>query len=144
MTKKLMRDGVTLRDKWSEGPKAYLGLGTAGFPNLFTVTGPGSPSVLTNMIPSIEQHVNFIAEFIAYADREGYRSVETTPASDEDWMAQVSALADLTIYPTCNSWYLGSNIPGKPRVFMPWLGFPEYVAKCEEVVSRGYEGFSLS
>jgi cyclohexanone monooxygenase len=136
--------GLALKEKWAEGPRAYLGLVTAGFPNFFTVTGPGSPSVLTNMVPSIEQHVNFIADCIAHLDREGFRRIESTPEVDDDWASQVTGIADLTLYPGCNSWYLGANIPGKPRVFMPYLGFPTYVEKCEDVVAKGYEGFTLS
>ena len=134
--------GRPLREKWAAGPRTYLGLGTAGFPNLFLVTGPGSPSVLSNMVPSIEQHVNWIAECIAWL-REGGRSrIEATPAAEDAWVAHVNEVAGATLYPSCNSWYLGSNVPGKPRVFMPYLGFPPYVAKCNEVAARGYEGFA--
>jgi cyclohexanone monooxygenase len=137
------RGGERLADAWAAGPRAYLGLMTAGFPNLFMITGPGSPSVLTNMVMSIEQHVDFIAGCIAHLREEGHGLVEASRAAQEAWVEQVNALAGTTLYPNCNSWYLGANVPGKPRVFMPYIGFPPYVAKCEEVVARGYEGFVL-
>jgi cyclohexanone monooxygenase len=135
--------GRTLRDKWSAGPRTYLGLGTAGFPNLFLITGPGSPSVLSNMVPSIEQHVNWIAECIAYLRAQGLGRVEATTAAEDAWVAHVNEVANLSLYPSCNSWYLGANVPGKPRVFMPYLGFPPYVEKCNDVAAKGYEGFAL-
>jgi cyclohexanone monooxygenase len=138
------REGKTLKDKWAEGPRTYLGLETAGFPNLFTITGPGSPSVLTNMLPSIEQHVEFIADCISYMRQRELHLIEACPEAEELWVAHVNEVADMTIYPSCNSWYLGANIPGKPRVFLPLLGFPDYVAKCNEVVANDYEGFMLS
>ena len=135
------RGGVSLRDKWAAGPRTWLGLGIAGFPNMFTVSGPGSPSVLTNMIVSIEQHVEWISDCIAYMRARGHRAIEATPEAEEGWVAHVNAVADRTLFPGCNSWYLGANVPGKPRVFMPLIGFPDYVAKCDEVAARGYEGF---
>jgi cyclohexanone monooxygenase len=138
------RDGVALKDKWTEGPRTYLGLATAGFPNLFIITGPGSPSVLSNMVPSIEQHANWIAACIGHLRARGLRSIEARRDAEEAWVAHVDEVAGQTLYPSCNSWYLGSNIPGKPRVFMPYLGFPAYVQKCEEVVAKGYEGFALT
>ena len=122
----------------------YLGVATAGFPNLFIITGPGSPSVLSNMVASIEQHVNWIAEAVDYLRARGLRRIEARPDAQNDWVAHVNETAAPTILPTCNSWYLGANIPGKPRVFMPYLGFAPYVQKCEEVVARGYEGFELA
>ena len=138
------RSGQSLKQKWAEGPRTYLGLETSGFPNLFTITGPGSPSVLTNMLPSIEQHVDFISECIAYMRERQLRVVEASPEAEKEWSDHVNAVADMTLYPSCNSWYLGANVPGKPRVFMPLLGFPDYVAKCEEVAASDYEGFLLS
>ena len=138
------RGGLALRDKWADGPRTYLGLGTAGFPNLFLVSGPGSPSVLTNMLVSIEQHVNWIAACIEFMRAHGHARIEARPAAEDDWVAHVNSIADRTVYPLCNSWYLGANVPGKPRVFMPLLGFPQYVEKCEAVVARGYEGFALA
>ena len=135
------RGGMPLRDKWEAGPRTWLGLGIAGFPNMFTVSGPGSPSVLTNMIVSIEQHVEWITDCIGYMRAHGRRVIEATEQAEDDWVAHVNAVADRTLFPGCNSWYLGANVPGKPRVFMPLIGFPDYVAKCNEVAARGYEGF---
>jgi len=137
------RDGKTLQDAWRAGPRTYLGLSVAGFPNLFLITGPGSPSVLTNMIVSIEQHVNWIADCIAYLGQHGRATIEARPAAQEAWVEHVGTVADRTLYPMCNSWYVGANIPGKKRVFMPLLGFPDYVRKCDEVVAKGYEGFDI-
>ena len=137
------KGGLALREKWAAGPRTYLGVATAGFPNLFIITGPGSPSVLSNMVPSIEQHVNWIGDCIATMQREGCRCIEANLDAENAWVDHVYEVAGATLYPTCNSWYLGANVPGKPRVFMPYLGFPEYVAKADEVAARGYEGFSL-
>jgi cyclohexanone monooxygenase len=138
------RGGRTLRDKWAEGPRTYLGLSSAGFPNFFIITGPGSPSVLSNMVPSIEQHANWIAACLDWMRARGLRRIEATPDAEDAWVAHVNEVAAATLYPSCNSWYLGANIPGKPRVFMPYLGFPAYVQKCEEVVARDYEGFAVA
>ena len=138
------RGGLRLQDAWAEGPRTYLGLATAGFPNLFMITGPGSPSVLTNMLPSIEQHVNWIAGCILELDARGGAAIEVLPEAQEDWVAHVNDVAAATLLQGCNSWYLGANVPGKPRIFMPLLGYPEYVAKCEEVVAKGYEGFAIA
>ncbi len=135
------RDDVKLREEWYAGPRAYLGLSSAGFPNLFMISGPGSPSVLTNMMPSIEQHVNWIADCIGYMNAHDLSCIEATPAAEEAWVDHVNTVADKTLMPTCNSWYLGANIPGKPRVFMPYIGYPAYVEKCNEVVAKGYDGF---
>ncbi len=138
------RGGRTLRSKWEDGPRAYLGLGVAGFPNLFVITGPGSPSVLSNMLPSIEQHVDWIADCMAWMRDRGHAAIEATPEAEDEWVAHVGEVAGATLYPTCNSWYLGANVPGKPRVFMPYLGFPPYVEKCDAVAANDYEGFELS
>jgi len=136
--------GRSLKDKWHEGPKSYLGLMIAGFPNLFTVTGPGSPSVLTNMLPSIEQHVEWIAECIAHLRERGIARMEATAEAEEAWVEHVRQVAGPNLRSVCSSWYVGANVPGKPRVFMPYIGgFPQYVAKCEEVVEAGYAGFVL-
>jgi cyclohexanone monooxygenase len=136
--------GTALKDAWAEGPKTYLGLTVAGFPNLFIIAGPGSPSVLTNMLPSIEQHVNWIGRTIDDLRARGLARIEADRQAQEAWVAHVNETAAPTILPTCNSWYLGANIPGKPRVFMPYLGFAPYVQKCEAVVAGGYEGFELA
>ena len=138
------RNSQSLADAWHAGPVTYLGLNTAGFPNMFMVSGPGSPSVLTNMIMSIEQHVEWIADCIAHMTHNNLSVIETTEQSQSGWVAFVNAVADMTLYPSCNSWYLGANVPGKPRVFMPLIGFPTYVDKCNEVVRNGYEGFVLA
>ena len=137
------REGRTLQGKWAEGPKTFLGLGVESFPNLFTITGPGSPSVLANMIPAIEQHVNWIADCITYMSGRGLARIEATEEAETAWVAHVNEIAHRTIYPTCNSWYVGANIPGKPRIFTPYLGFPRYVKRCDEVAASGYEGFRL-
>jgi cyclohexanone monooxygenase len=138
------RDGTALADAWVAGPRTYLGLSVAGFPNLFVVTGPGSPSVLSNMVPSIEQHVGWIARCIAWLRDHGRSRIEASEAAQDVWVAQGNEIAAATLFPSCNSWYLGANVPGKPRVFMPYLGFPEYVKKCGEVAAKGYEGFETS
>ncbi len=135
--------GRTLADKWDAGPVTYLGLMTAGFPNLFTITGPGSPSVLSNMVPSIEQHVDFIGDFLTHMQERGAARVDPEPDAEAAWVAHVNEVGDATLFPTCNSWYLGANIPGKPRVFMPYLGFLAYCEKCDEVAANDYAGFSL-
>jgi cyclohexanone monooxygenase len=135
------RDGKPLAEAWAEGPRTYLGLAVAGFPNLFIVAGPGSPSVLTNMIVSIEQHVDWIARCLEHLRAAGRATIEARPEAQEAWVEHVNAVADRTLYPRCNSWYVGANIPGKKRVFMPLLGFPAYVEKCNEVAAKDYEGF---
>ena len=138
------RDGLALNEKWAEGPRTYLGLATRGFPNLFIVTGPGSPSVLSNMVQSIEQHVEWIADCVGYMEEKGLERIEAEATAEEKWGAQVNEIADETIFPSCNSWYLGANIPGKPRVFMPFLGFADYAAICDEIVADTYRGFELA
>jgi cyclohexanone monooxygenase len=137
------RHGTTLTAAWEAGPRTYLGLMTAGFPNLFIVTGPGSPSVLANMIEAIQQHVDWIAECLLHLRASRRRRIEPTVEAQDAWVAHVNAVADLTLFPTCSSWYLGANVPGKTRVFMPLAGFPSYVAQCEEIVAAGYRGFVL-
>ena len=138
------RDGLTLARKWACGPRTYLGLMSAGFPNLFLVTGPGSPSVLSNMMVSIEQHVDWIAGCLAYLRAHDMRSIEPAREAEEDWVAHVNEVADRTLYPRANSWYVGANVPGKPRVFMPYIGgIPLYHRTCDEVVASGYRGFIL-
>ncbi len=139
------RGGLGLAAKWEAGPRTYLGLMTAGFPNLFTITGPGSPSVLSNMIVSIEQHVDWIADCLAYLRAHGIATIEADPAAEEAWVAHVNEVAYATLYPQANSWYMGANIPGKPRVFMPYIGgVGVYREKCDAVAAAGYEGFRLT
>ena len=138
------REGLPLTKKWTDGPKAYLGLMTEGFPNLFMITGPGSPSVLSNMIPAIEQHVEWIAKTVGYLRDHQLTSIESTTQAENAWARLVTLLANNTLFRTCGSYYNGDNIPGKPKVFMPFLGYPDYVRKCNDVVENGYKGFSLS
>jgi cyclohexanone monooxygenase len=137
------RDGATLHDAWSAGPVTYLGLAVPSFPNLFLITGPGSPSVLANMFVAIDQHVTWVADCIGQLRSRGILTIEASPEAAAAWVAHVNGIAELTLYPTCNSWYLGANIPGKTRIFMPLPGFPAYEEKCNEVVANGYEGFLL-
>jgi cation diffusion facilitator CzcD-associated flavoprotein CzcO len=139
------RGGVSLRDRWANGPSSYLGLQVAGFPNLFTITGPGSPSVLSNMLPSIEQHVNWIADCLGHLRARGLACVEASGPAEDAWMAHVEEAANATIKGATGSWYVGANIAGKPRAFMPYIGgVPAYLQKCKDVVANGYEGFLLS
>ncbi|HXI07778.1 MAG: flavin-containing monooxygenase [Bradyrhizobium sp.] len=139
------RNGKTLNQKWEEGPRTYLGLMSAGFPNLFIITGPGSPSVLSNMIVSIEQHVDWISDCLAYMRDSGLASMEATKPAEDKWVEHVNEVAYATLYPQANSWYMGANIPGKPRIFMPYIGgVPVYRQKCDEVAARGYEGFAMT
>ena len=134
-----------LTAKWAEGPRSYLGVTVAGFPNLFMITGPGSPSVLSNMVTSIEQHVEWIADCIGFMRSAGFSTIEATPAAEDDWVAHVNEVAAATLYPRANSWYTGANIPGKPRVFMPYVGgVGRYRKLCEEIAASGYSGFALS
>lgn len=138
------RGGLALKDKWADGPRTYLGHSIAGFPNLFAVTGPGSPSVLSNLVPSIEQDVGWIGDCISFMRARGHRSVEATAEAEADWVAQVNEVANKTIYPLEDSWYVGTNIPGKPRVFLPYIGFPDYVERCNEAAKQGYKGYRFS
>lgn len=133
-----------LKEKWAIGPRTYLGLMTAGFPNLFMITGPGSPSVLSNMPVSIEQHVEWISECIQYMQDHNFTRIEPVATSEDHWVAHVNEVANRTLYPRANSWYLGANIPGKPRIFMPYVGgVGNYRIKCAEVAEKGYEGFTF-
>ena len=139
------REGQSLRAKWADGPRTYLGLAIAGFPNLFTVTGPTSPSVLTSMIPTIEQHVDWIADCIDHARGCGRPHIEATRQAEDAWIVHHEEVAGGTLFPACNSWYVGANVPGKPRKVTPYTGgFAAYVERCEAVAANGYEGFSLT
>ena len=138
------RGGLRLREKWVEGPKSYLGLCLAGFPNLFTITGPGSPSVLTNMLMSIEQHVDWIVDCVEYLRDRNIAEIEPTLEAENEWVTHNNEVASDHIRNSCSSWYVGGNIEGKPRVFMPYVGgFPNYVEKCRNIAAKGYEGFVL-
>ena len=139
------RDGRTLNQKWAEGPRTYLGLMSAGFPNLFVITGPGSPSVLSNMIVSIEQHVDWIADCLGYMRERGLDTMEAQMDAEDKWVAHVNEVAYATLYPQANSWYMGANIPGKPRIFMPYIGgVGPYRKICNDVAAKGYEGFVMT
>lgn len=139
------RGGERLTDKWAAGPRTYLGLGMAGFPNLFTVTGPGSPSVLSNMMVSIEQHVEWIADCLAELQRRGATLIEPTLDAEDAWVTHVNEVGAATLFPRANSWYMGANVPGKPRVFMPYVGgVGPYRETCDQVTTRDYEGFKLA
>jgi cyclohexanone monooxygenase len=136
--------GRSLKDKWAAGPRTYLGIATAGFPNLFTITGPGSPSVLSNMIVSIEQHVDWIADHLRYLRGEGFTRVEASQDAEDRWVDHVNEVAGFTLYPRAASWYMGANVPGKPRVFMPYVGgVGTYREICDDVARNGYQGFLL-
>jgi len=137
--------GQRLQDKWAAGPRTYLGVATAGFPNLFAITGPGSPSVISNMIVSIEQHVDWIAGCLAYVRAHGLARIEPTADAEDAWVAHVNDVGNATLYPRANSWYMGANVPGKPRVFMPYIGgVGVYRQTCDDVAAKGYEGFTLT
>ncbi len=127
------RSGRTLKEKWAEGPKTYLGVAVAGFPNLFMITGPGSPSVLSNMIVFIGQHADWIADCIEHLRTNGRAAIEATVEAQDEWLQHVNQVGHLTLYPQANSWYMGANIPGKPRIFMPYIGgVGVYRQKCDE------------
>lgn len=139
------RHAVKLREVWQAGPTAYLGLMTAGFPNLFFITGPGSPSVLSNVVVSIEQHVEWIADCLSYMRGHGHTVIEAEPAAEARWVEHVNEVADRTLFPVANSWYIGANIPGKPRVFVPYVaGVGAYREICGRVAAAGYEGFRMT
>ena len=139
------RGKQSLQDKWADGPRTFLGLMTAGFPNFFIITGPGSPSVLVNMVVGIEQHVDWICDCLAYLKQGRWQVIEAQRDAEDHWVAHVNAIADKTLFPLANSWFLGANIPGKPRVFMPYAErIGVYRQQCQAVADKSYEGFSLS
>ena len=138
------RGGRKLVDHWANGPRTYLGLGVDGFPNLFLVSGPGAPAVLANMVLHAEANINWIAEAIAYLDKLGYSAIEPTTEAVDGWVAECNQRAEETLFPRANSWYLGANVPGKPRVFMLYIGgFTTYLDICAQVALEGYRGFTL-
>ncbi|MEV5848567.1 NAD(P)/FAD-dependent oxidoreductase [Streptomyces sp. NPDC051985] len=139
------RDGVRLADKWKAGPRSYLGIAVAGFPNLFTITGPSSPTVLSNMIISIEQHVDFVTDAVKHLRDNGYEAIDPTVEAEDAWVAHVDEVARTTLYPTADTYYNGANVPGKPRVFLAYVGgVGAYRDHCDRVVAGGYEGFTLT
>ena len=138
------RGGRSVRDAWAHGPQSHLGLAIAGFPNLFTITGPGSPSVLSNVLGSIEYHVEWITDCITWLRDHGISTIEASPAAQRAWMEHARELGDATLYPRANSWYMGSNVPGKPRVLLPYVGgVGRYRRICDAIASDGYPGFEL-
>jgi cyclohexanone monooxygenase len=140
-----VRDGAVLNEQWEAGPRTYLGLMVSGFPNMFVITGPGSPSVKTQMILAIEQHTDWIAECLGHLRTHGYSRIEADRDAQNGWVRHVNEVADSTLYPLANSWYVGANIPGKPRVFMPYVGgFAGYKRKCDEVAANHYDGFKMT
>jgi cation diffusion facilitator CzcD-associated flavoprotein CzcO len=142
------RGGLSLAEFWAgEGPLSYLGLAVAGFPNLFTVQGPGSPSAATNFVPALEQHVEWIGDCIAYLRDNNIRSIEALPGAQQEWIDHATALVAPTVlvHPSCNSWYNGGNVPGKKRMYMGYTGgIPEYRRRCDEIAADGYTGFKLA
>jgi cyclohexanone monooxygenase len=139
------RDGVSIERKWSDGPRTYLGIAIADFPNLFMVTGPGSPSVLSNVLLAIEQHVDWISDCLCHMRSTGFDIIEASPQAEDDWVIHVNDVANPTLYTHSDSWYMGANIPGKPRVFMPYVGgAANYRELCNEVSDQGYTGFTMS
>ena len=139
------RDGLTLRDAWRSGPRTYLGLQVPGFPNMFTMTGPGSPSVLCNLPIAIEQHAEWIADCIAHMRENGIDRCEAQLEATEKWVEHGNEAANATLLPlAAHSWYHGANVPGKPQVFMPYSGgMTRYRAICNDIAAKGYEGFIL-
>ena len=138
------RKGLTLAEKWRAGPCAYLGVASVGFPNLFMITGPGSPSVLASMIQAIEQHVDWMADCMGHLRDIGAQTIEPVLENEDAWVEHVNEVSTVSLRSTCSSWYVGANIPGRPRVFMPYIGgFPVYVQKCNEVMTGGFKGFVL-
>jgi cation diffusion facilitator CzcD-associated flavoprotein CzcO len=142
------RDGLSLGEFWAaEGPLSYLGLAVAGFPNLFTIQGPGSPSAATNFVTALEQHVDWICDCITHLRANGIRTIEALPAAQRDWIDHATSLvaATVLVHPSCNSWYNGGNVPGKKRMYMGYTGgIPEYRRRCDEIAAAGYTGFKLA
>jgi cation diffusion facilitator CzcD-associated flavoprotein CzcO len=141
------RDGRALGDQWGNGPRTYLGITVAGFPNFFAITGPQSPSVLSNMPVSIEQHVEWISDCIDHMRKTGKATIEATPQAQDEWVAHVNEIVNMTLMTKANSWYMSANIAGKPRAFLPYLGLEGvggYRKKCDQVAAEGYAGFELA
>ena len=140
-----VENGAMLKDKWAGGPTTYLGLMVSGFPNMFIITGPGSPSVKTQMIVAIEQHMDWIADCLQAMRDAGKTRIEASEDAETKWVQHVNDVADSTLYPLANSWYVGANIPGKPRVFMPYVGgFAGYKKTCDAIAAEGYKGFEMA
>ena len=134
--------GADLKDKWIHGPRSYLGIAISGFPNFFMVTGPNSPSVLANLIVGIEHHVNWICKCIKFMEEKKYNQFDVITKEEDNWISHSNELVKNHIYSTCDSWYVGANVPGKSRIFMPYVGgFPKYAEKCKEIEQSDYKGF---
>jgi cyclohexanone monooxygenase len=139
------KGGRKLSDQWEDGPTTYLGISVANFPNMYTITGPQSPSVLSNMMVSIEQHIDWITDLFVTMRDKGQKVIEATQSAQDEWVAHNAEVGNATLYPLANSWYMGANVPGKPRVFLPYLGgVGPYREKCDEIAAAGYPGFVLS
>jgi cyclohexanone monooxygenase len=139
------RGGLRIQDKWAPGPLNNLGMTVAGFPNLFTIAGAGSPTPFTSVVLSIEHHADWIADCITWMNERGHQTIEATADAEASWVEHVNTMAAKTVYLGCNSWYLGANIPGKPRMFMPLAGgFPAYAERCAQIAAAGYPGFAFS
>lgn len=139
------RCGDLLADEWQSAPRSYLGLAVAGFPNLFVINGPGSPSVLSNMMVSIEQHVEWISDCIAYLRSQGFASIEASPEAEAAWIRHVAEVGAMTLFPLADSWYMGANVPGKPRVLLPYAGgVGLYRELCASIAANRYQGFLLT
>jgi cation diffusion facilitator CzcD-associated flavoprotein CzcO len=139
------RGGVKLQDAWVDGPRSYLGIAIHGFPNLFTITGPSSPSVLSNMLVSIEQHVDWVSDCIQWMRSEGKATIEPTDEAEQEWAEHTEQLANMTLYPKANSWYMGANVPGKPRMFLAYVGgVGTYRMICDQIASSDYRGFAVN
>ena len=139
------RNGIKLADEWVAGPKTYFGIAISGFPNMFIITGPGSPSVFTNMVTSIEQHVDWVADGITHLKETGKQTIEAELDAQENWTAHGNEIASKTIFYSAASWYVGANVEGKPRIFMPYIGGAHsYIEKLAEMTKDGYRGFALS
>ena len=139
------RGGVKLTDAWNDGPRSYLGIAIHGFPNLFTITGPSSPSVLSNMLVSIEQHVDWVSDCIKWMKTESKAIIEPSDSAEQEWAEHTEQLANMTLYPKANSWYMGANVPGKPRMFLAYVGgVGTYRMICDKVAAAGYRGFQAA
>jgi cation diffusion facilitator CzcD-associated flavoprotein CzcO len=137
--------GQTIQEKWADGPRTYIGLTISGFPNMFNMVSAGSPSVLATMVTAAEQHGDWVADCLDFMRENGHTCIDATPEAEADWVAEVDRAASVSLRVKCDSWYVGSNVEGKARVFAPYIGgWPPNVAKCEAIVANGYEGFDLS
>jgi cation diffusion facilitator CzcD-associated flavoprotein CzcO len=139
------KNGQTLHEKWKDGPRTYLGLASANFPNLFMVTGPQSPAILVNFPTCIEKHVDWVSNAINYVRASSAEEFEADVQAEDEWVELISASVEGTLMTTVDSWYMNSNIPGKPKVFTAYFaGWPTYAEIIDDVVAQGYKGFNLN